>query len=75
MISSASEKMKGVLSDSDIKLLSMVSGAKSKNQEERSRIMINAYDALKRGQAKLQKRFNEINQGLYRDTTPVGGLE
>ncbi|MEN9885634.1 MAG: hypothetical protein RL758_212 [Pseudomonadota bacterium] len=75
MISSASEKMKGVLSDSDIKLLSMVSGAKSKNQEERRRIMLNAYGALQRGQAKLQKRFNEINQGLYRDTTPAGGLE
>mgnify|MGYP007086238829 CR=1 FL=1 len=75
MISAAAEKMKGVLSDSDIKLLTMVSGAKSKNQEERKRIMINAYGALQRGQAKLQKRFNEINQGLYRDTSPAGGLE
>jgi hypothetical protein len=75
MISAAAEKMKGVLSDSDIKLLTMVSGAKSKNQEERKRIMLNAYGALQRGQAKLQKRFNEINQGLYRDTNPAGGLE
>lgn len=75
MITSASEKMKGVLSDSDIKLLSMVSGAKAKNQEERKRIMLNAYGALQRGQAKLQKRFNEINQGLYRDTSSAGGLE
>ena len=75
MISAAAEKMKGVLSDSDIKLLTMVSGAKSKNQEERRRIMLNAYGALQRGQTKLQKRFNEINQGLYRDTNPAGGLE
>ena len=75
MISAAAEKMKGVLSDSDIKLLTMVSGAKSKNQEERKRIMLNAYGALQRGQTKLQKRFNEINQGLYRDTNPAGGLE
>jgi hypothetical protein len=76
MISSASEKMKGVLSDSDIKLLSMVSGAKSKNQEERKRIMINAYGALQRGFAKQQKRLNEINQGLYRETgITTGGLE
>jgi hypothetical protein len=76
MISSAAEKMKGVLSDSDIKLLSMVSGAKSKNQEERRRIMINAYGALQRGFAKQQKRLNEINQGLYRETgITTGGLE
>jgi hypothetical protein len=75
MISSASEKLKGVLSDSDIKLLSLVSGAKSKNQEERRRIMLNAYGALQRGFEKQQKRLNEINQGLYRETTPAGGLE
>jgi hypothetical protein len=76
MISSAAEKMKGVLSDSDIKLLSMVSGAKSKNQEERRRIMLNAYGALQRGFAKQQKRLNEINQGLYRETgITTGGLE
>lgn len=76
MISSAAEKMKGVLSDSDIKLLSLVSGAKSRNQEERKRIILNAYGALQRGYAKQQKRLNEINQGLYRETTQSpGGLE
>jgi hypothetical protein len=75
MISSASEKMKGVLSDSDIKLLSMVSGAKVKNQDERKRIMINAYGALQRGFEKQQKRLNEVNRGLYRDTSSTGGLE
>lgn len=75
MISSAAEKMKGVLSDSDIKLLTMVSGAKSKNQEERRRIILNAYGALQRGFEKQQKRLNEINQGLYRETNPMGGLE
>lgn len=75
MITSAAEKMKGVLSDSDIKLLTMVSGAKSKNQEERRRIMLNAYGVLQRGYALKQKRLNEISQGLYRETTPTGGLE
>lgn len=75
MISTAAEKMKGVLSDSDIKLLAEVSGAKAKNQEERRRILINAYGALQRGMAKQQKRLNEINQGLYRETAPAGGLE
>lgn len=69
MITSASEKLKGVLSDSDMKLLAAVSGAKSKNQEERKRIMLNAYGALKRGYEKQQKRLNEITQGLYRDTS------
>ncbi len=69
MISSAAEKMKGVLSDSDIKLLQAVSGAKAKNQEERKRIMLNAYGALKRGYEKQQKRLNEIQSGLYRDTS------
>ncbi len=75
MISTASEKMKGVLSDSDLRLLAEVSGAKAKNQEERRRILINAYGALQRGMAKQQKRLNEITQGLYRDTSPAGGLE
>lgn len=75
MISTAAEKMKGVLSDSDLKLLAEVSGAKAKNQEERRRILINAYGALQRGMAKQQKRLNEITQGLYRDTSPAGGLE
>ena len=75
MISTAAEKMKGVLSDSDIKLLAEVSGAKAKNQEERRRILVNAYGALQRGMAKQQKRLNEINQGLYRETSPAGGLE
>ena len=76
MISTAAEKMKGVLSDSDIKLLQGVSGAKTKNQEERARIILNNIDALKRGEQRLRKRLNEINQGLYRQTTPTaGGLE
>lgn len=75
MITTAGEKMKGVLSDSDLKLLAEVSGAKAKNQEERRRILINAYGALQRGLEKQQKRLNEINQGLYRETTPSGGLE
>lgn len=75
MLSTAAEKMKGVLSDSDMKLLAQISGATSKNQEERRRILVNAYGALQRGMAKQQKRLNEINQGLYRETAPTGGLE
>lgn len=75
MISTAAEKMKGVLSDSDIKLLAEVSGVRAKSKKEREGILINAYDALQRGKAKQQKRLNEINQGLYRETSPAGGLE
>lgn len=75
MISTASEKMKGVLSDSDLTLLAQISGVTAKNQEERKRIMINAYGALMRGFEKQQKKLNEINRGLYRETSPAGGLE
>ena len=75
MISTAGEKMKGVLSDSDIKLLAEVSGVTAKNQKVRASIISNAYDALQRGRSKQQKRLNEINKGLYRETSPTGGLE
>lgn len=75
MLRSASEKLKGVLSDTDMKLLQQVSGVKAKNQAERERIINNAFEALKRGRANRQKRLNEINQGLYRETNPTGGLE
>lgn len=75
MIGSAAEKMKGVLSDSDIKLLKEVQGVDAKSPEERQRILINAYKALQRGRAKQQKRINEINAGLYRSTTPITNTE
>ena len=75
MLRSASEKLKGVLSDTDMKLLQQVSGVKAKNQAERERIINNAFEALKQGRANRQKRLNEINQGLYRETNPTGGLE
>jgi hypothetical protein len=71
MISSASEKLKGVLSDSDIKLLQSVAGLDAKSREERGEIMKNAYRVLKAGRAAQQKRLNEISQGLYRETTPA----
>jgi hypothetical protein len=70
MISSASEKLKGVLSDSDIKLLQSVAGLDAASREERASIMKNAYRALQAGRAAQQKRLEEITQGLYRETTP-----
>ena len=71
MISSASEKLKGVLSDSDIKLLQSIAGLDAASREERASIMKNAYRALKAGRAAQQKRLDEITKGLYRETTPA----
>ena len=69
MISSAADKMKGVLSDSDIKLLQSVSGLDAKSREERTRVLKNAYRALRNNLGVQQKRLNEISQGLYRDVS------
>jgi hypothetical protein len=71
MISSAAEKMKGVLSDSDIKLLQSVAGLDAKSKEERAAILRNAYRSLRTARQAQQKKLNEISQGLYRETTPA----
>jgi len=71
MISSASQKLTGVLSDSDIKLLQSVAGLDAASREERAAILKNAYRALKAGRAAQQKRLDEITRGLYRETTPA----
>lgn len=71
MISSASQKLTGVLSDSDIKLLASIAGLDSKSREERAQILKNAYRALQNGRVAQQKRLNEISQGLYRETVPA----
>lgn len=71
MISGAAEKMKGVLSDSDIKLLQSVSGLDAKSKEERAAILKNAYRSLRTARLAQQKRLNEISQGLYRETSPA----
>lgn len=71
MISGAAEKMKGVLSDSDIKLLQSVSGLDAKSKEERAAILKNAYRSLRKAREAQQKRLNEISQGLYRETSPA----
>lgn len=71
MISSASQKLTGVLSDSDIKLLQSVAGLDAASREERAAILKNAYRALKAGRTAQQKRLDEITRGLYRETTPA----
>ncbi len=58
------------------KILLDLEGIGAKSKEERAIIMRNAYSALKAKRDRENKRLNEINQGLYRETTPApGGLE
>lgn len=57
-------------------ILLQLEGINSKSKAERASIMKNAYAALKTRHEREQKRLNEINQGLYRETTPAaGGIE
>lgn len=65
MITSAAEKMKGVLSDSDIKLLQSVQGLDAKSIEERSNILRNAYTRLKNAKTRQQRRLEDIGSGMY----------
>ena len=63
----------GAISNDERKALQDVQGIGAKSIEERKTIMKNAYNALKAVSARHRKRLNEINQGLYRDTTPPTG--
>lgn len=63
----------GAISNDERKALQDVQGIGAKSKEERAVIMKNAYNALKSVNARHRKRANEINQGLYRDTTPPTG--
>ena len=65
MITSASEKLKGVLSDSDIKLLQDVQGLDAKSVEERANILRTAYARLKSGRTRQQRRLEDITSGMY----------
>ena len=58
------------------KILLELEGIDAKSKEERARIMLNTFRALKTRREREQKRFNEITQGLYRETgNPAGELE
>jgi len=63
----------GAISNDERKALQDVQGLSSKSKEERAKIMKNGYTALKSVRERAAKRLNEINQGLYRDTTPATG--
>lgn len=53
------------------KIMLDVQGIGAKSIEERGRIMKTAYAAMKTARERQNKRLNEINQGLYRETTPA----
>jgi hypothetical protein len=64
-------------SDAEQRILNSVQGIGSKSKEERAFIIKDAYKTIKATRDRTNKRLNEINQGLFRETTPapVGGLE
>ena len=53
------------------KIMLDVQGIGAKSVEERGKIMKSAYAAMKVARERQNKRLNEINQGLYRETTPA----
>jgi hypothetical protein len=76
-ISSAAEKMKGVLTDSDIRLLMSIQGLGAKRMAARKEIIMQGAEALQRGIEKERKRLADIAAGKYRqktkdDTKPEG---
>lgn len=66
----------GAISNDERKALQDVQGLGAKSKEERARIMKNGYTALKSVSERHRKRLNEINSGLYRDTSaPTGDID
>ena len=53
------------------KIMLDVQGIGAKSVEERGKIMKSAYAAMKIARERQNKRLNEINQGLYRETNPA----
>jgi len=76
-LSSLKSTFPGAISNDERKALQDVQGLGAKSIEERARIMKSGYAALKSVSERSRKRLNEINQGLYRDTTPAAaeGIE
>ena len=74
-ISQLREKFGSQFTQAEGKLWIELQGVGAKSKEEREKIMGNMYKALKAKRTKEQKRLNEINQGLYRETTPAGEIE
>jgi hypothetical protein len=60
----------GAISDGERKALMNTVGLGSKSIEERARIMMSSYEALKSVSKRAKERLKRINEGGYRDTTP-----
>lgn len=73
VISTAADKMKGVLSDNDMKLLQSVAGLNAKSIEVRKRILENAIKSVEAAKQAQKKRLDDIVAGRYRMTTPSDG--
>lgn len=50
------------------KIMLDLQGIGSKSIQERGKIMLNAYEALQASRVRQQRRLNDINAGLYRQT-------
>jgi hypothetical protein len=70
-LSSLKSTFPGAISNDERKALQDVQGLGAKSIEERGRIMKSGYAALKAVSERSRKRLNEINSGLYRDTSPA----
>jgi hypothetical protein len=78
--SGAVEKLKtsfgGNPTEGEREILLSLEGLGAKSVKERGEIMKNTYKKMLAVKAARQKRLNEINQGLYRDTAPAAeGIE
>jgi hypothetical protein len=78
--SGAVEKLKtsfgGNPTEGEREILLSLEGLEAKSVKERGEIMKNTYKKMLAVKAARQKRLNEINQGLYRDTAPASeGIE
>ena len=60
----------GAISDGERKALMSTVGLGSKSIEERAKIMMSGYEALKSVSERAKARLKRINEGGYRDTTP-----
>jgi len=77
VLSSLKSAFGGNPTEGERAILLSVQGIGAKSKEERAFILKDAYKALEATRQRHNKRLNEVNQGLYRETTPApaGGIE
>lgn len=70
-LSSLKAAFGGNPTEGERKIMLDVQGIGAKTVNERAKIMKSAYAAMKVARERQNKRLNEINQGLYRETSPA----